>query len=157
TVCSRLLMPTLRHLGFVFMIGVLGLFVLIPSPAAAGDATLSLDDLVQVDGTIDFKSAPNGTVNLRGWNIQLDPQRGPVLSRGNAAPTANETWAALSNNGLSSRVFALAIFQNSLYVGGTFSETEDGFIANLSNIARFDGSWHALPGDGLDDEVYAFA
>jgi len=55
-------------------------------------------------------------------------------------------------------VLALAVSETDLYVGGLFSETADGAVTNLNNIAKFDAtSWSALPNHGLNSFVNALA
>jgi N-acetylneuraminic acid mutarotase len=49
---------------------------------------------------------------------------------------------------------------NDLYVGGSFTQTVDGAVLNLGNVARFDtsaGSWQALPNQGLNHHIHALA
>jgi N-acetylneuraminic acid mutarotase len=74
--------------------------------------------------------------------------------------TAGGAWHALSKQGLSSSVLALAVVGGDLYVGGVFTATGDGTVTNLGYIVRYDtagGTWHALPNGGLDDDVRALA
>jgi hypothetical protein len=55
-------------------------------------------------------------------------------------------------------VRALAVSGSDLYVGGAFTQTADGAVTNLNNIAKFSGSaWSALPNNGLNDSVNALA
>jgi N-acetylneuraminic acid mutarotase len=71
--------------------------------------------------------------------------------------TVSGTWHALSNQGLDDEVSTFAVAGNNLYVGGEFDKTGDGAVTNLGNIARYDhaaGTWHALPNQGLNFEVY---
>jgi N-acetylneuraminic acid mutarotase len=72
--------------------------------------------------------------------------------------TTDGAWHALSNQGLNNTVLALAVVGNDLYVGGRFTQTGDGSLANLGHVARYDtstGTWHALNNQGLDNTVYA--
>jgi len=71
--------------------------------------------------------------------------------------TADGAWHALNNKGLNNTVHALAVMGSDLYVGGRFTQTGDGSLANLGRIARYDttsGTWHALSHQGLDNGVY---
>jgi len=57
-----------------------------------------------------------------------------------------------TNQGLDSFVSAVAVSGGDLYVGGYFSQTGDGTLIDLGNIARYDttaSAWHALPNQGL--------
>jgi trimeric autotransporter adhesin len=74
--------------------------------------------------------------------------------------TSTGTWHALNNQGLDNTVYALTVVGSDLYVGGEFTQTGDGSLANLGRIARYDttaGTWHELPNQGLDGAVYALA
>ena len=52
----------------------------------------------------------------------------------------------------------MALSGSILYVGGQFSQTADGAVTSLNNIAKFDGAnWSALPNHGLNNDVYALA
>lgn len=71
---------------------------------------------------------------------------------------ATETWSALEGNGLKEfggpelTVEAMVISGNSLFVAGRFSQTSDGTITGLTNIARYDiaaKTWSPLAGNGL--------
>lgn len=78
---------------------------------------------------------------------------GKGLSSDSAAAVA--TWSSLPNMGLNQRVRALAVTADELYVGGRFTETGDGALADLGGVARYDiaaGSWNALPNQGLANE-----
>ena len=66
-----------------------------------------------------------------------------------------KTWSALANNGLNGDVLSLAISGNNLYVGGGFTETNDGAVTNLNRIAHYNlttGTWSTLTGNGLKAE-----
>ncbi|GAH32060.1 unnamed protein product, partial [marine sediment metagenome] len=52
--------------------------------------------------------------------------------------TTTSTWHALPNKGLNNRVFPLAVSGDDLYVGGEFTQTGDGSLTDLGNIARYD-------------------
>ncbi|CAG0946391.1 hypothetical protein ANRL1_02968 [Anaerolineae bacterium] len=68
------------------------------------------------------------------------------------------TWTALPHNGLNGTVYALAVNGSNLYVGGSFSATKDNGVANLNNIAKYDGSaWSALANNGVSGSVFALA
>ncbi|MBI4673503.1 MAG: hypothetical protein HY741_17765 [Chloroflexi bacterium] len=74
--------------------------------------------------------------------------------------TANNTWAALPGDGLNSYVFVFSVVGTDLYTGGAFSQTADGSVTNLRNIAKFDAltnAWLPMPNNGLSGAVYAIA
>jgi hypothetical protein len=50
-------------------------------------------------------------------------------------------WSPLANNGLNEEaVWALAVSGSDLYVGGSFTQTDDGAVTNLNHIARLGAS-----------------
>jgi N-acetylneuraminic acid mutarotase len=74
--------------------------------------------------------------------------------------TASGAWHPLPNQGLNAETIALAVMDDDLYSGGCFTQTVDGALPNLGNIARYDiagDSWQALPNQGLNDHVHALA
>jgi hypothetical protein len=74
--------------------------------------------------------------------------------------TLGGSWHALPNGGLNGDVTALAVAGTDIYVGGRFTETVDGSVSNLGNIARYDtvaGTWNALSDQGLNDQVFEIA
>jgi hypothetical protein len=104
---------------------------------------------------------PDGTLDLSGWEVTLDGERGPVLRpRSGSAAASGMAWYRLPNHGLNRAVFALAVVGSDLYAGGSFVQTADGALTNLGYIARYDttaGTWHTLPNGGLSSEVRALA
>jgi len=50
------------------------------------------------------------------------------------------TWSALTHKGLNNGVDALAVMAGDLYVGGRFTQTDDGAVTNLNNIAKWGAS-----------------
>lgn len=127
-----------------------------PMPTALA-SSLSLDSLVRADGTLNMMTGASGGVDLRGWQVNLDPKRGPVFSRTNGAPKAGEAWAGLGP-GLNNDVNIVAFHGSDVYVGGAFTGLCNDLVCgnptNMNNIARWDGSaWHSL-GFGVSDDVY---
>jgi N-acetylneuraminic acid mutarotase len=52
----------------------------------------------------------------------------------------------------------MAVVGSDLYVGGTFTRSDDGSVTNLNCIARYDTTnpgWYALPNDGLNGSVWS--
>jgi len=141
-----------------------------PPSASANTAPVTMDRLINSDGTLNLNSGWGGSFDLTGWTVTLDSARGPILS-GNSTPRENlprsleGAWSAFPNNGLGGLVNALAVTgTGDLYVGGTFTQTVDGVVKNLNGIAKYSGgAWSALPNNGLADflgspgSVMAFA
>lgn len=150
----------LRIGGVILLLGALfGAASRAAPPVAAASAPIPASRLRNADGTLRLDGDISGTVDLTGWKVALDSKRGPILTPATDAAPTSRSWQAPPGNGLSCcNVSALAVYGNDLYVGGRFSETWDGSVTNLYNIARFrDNTWHALPHGGLNGGVSAFA
>jgi trimeric autotransporter adhesin len=88
---------------------------------------------------------------------------GTVRNLNNIAVLSDGVWSALPHNGLTKsgpppQVAAFSVVGDDLYVGGTFTQTADGAVQDLNNIAVLsNGAWHALPHAGLNNRVLALA
>jgi N-acetylneuraminic acid mutarotase len=121
---------------------------------------VSPEGLLNADGTLDLSTGFQGTLDLRGWEVTLDGERGPVLEPASVSAASGPAWGVLPNDGLNGTVYAVAVMGDDLYVGGAFTQTVDGTVINLGNIARYDTAsetWHALPKKGLNNTVRALA
>ncbi|MEW6363960.1 MAG: IPT/TIG domain-containing protein [Acidobacteriota bacterium] len=130
------------------------------TPAPYATKTVSPHGVVNPDGTIATDRGLACAVDLRGWDVTLDSQRGPVLRPKHRAmgSTLAPGWSALANQGLNEYVCALAVVGSDLYVGGYFTQTYDGSVKNLNYIAKYSGgTWSALANNGLDNAVHALA
>ena len=136
-----------------------------PPPArsvqAAPGGPVSPEGLLNPDDTLDLSTGFQGALDLRGWQVTLDGERGPVLEPASLPDSFQLiAWHALPNQGLSYLVQALAVVGSDLYVGGQFSQTGDGTLRDLGYIARYDtttNTWYPLPNQGLNDFVFALA
>lgn len=69
-------------------------------------------------------------------------------------------WSSLTGDGLSGTAYSLTAIGDFLYVGGEFSQTQNGATTNLNNIARYNtvtNVWSTLTDNGLNDSVGALA
>jgi LPXTG-site transpeptidase (sortase) family protein len=140
----------MKHLRRVFVLLVL-LTTLLATPVLPAKATaFTLETFLNPDGTLRMEAVNDGALDLGGWDVQLDPQRGPIFR-----PAAlNGTWSTLGS-GLNNNVFAITVRGSNIYVGGWF--TNAGGNPNADYIAVWDGSaWSAL-GSGLNGEVFVIA
>ena len=167
--CRSLLTRTFlaKALFFLFITSLLtvalGTAPALPTQAesVAPAGAVSPEGLLNPDGTLDLSTGFEGTLDLSGWEVTLNSERGPVLEPA-SFPTASSipAWYALPSQGLNNTVYALAIVGSDLYAAGVFGQTGDGSLANLGCIARYDttaGTWHALNNQGLDNTVHALA
>lgn len=146
--------------GVILLLAALFLFS--PETAGAGQSkgaasdTLSLHSVLNRDGTLNLKTGQRGSLNVQGWQVRLDPARGPLLTQ--AVPSVNG-WSALMN-GVGGDVFAVAIQGTVVYVGGSFTTICGNSTCNSGNvtanrIAKWDGvSWSAV-GNGVNSDVEA--
>lgn len=153
-------MPTKRMALLVMLVLFVSLF---PAHVAQGSyatpATSTLADLLNPDGSLKLTGGVTGELTLDGWQVHLDPARGPIVT-----PAPAGQWYALgdmANGALEGMVAAIAVSGTDVYVGGYFRNAAG--IAAADYIARWDGQqWHALGanrnGDGvLNDAVTAIA
>lgn len=137
-----------------------------PDAMPAAQAGGSLEGLLNPDGTLRLWDGYSGSLNVAGWNVQLDAERGPVFSAAGTReadiPTGN--WAALGSgdgSAINDMVFAVATFDNNVYVAGNFRDLDN--IDAADTIARWDGStWSNLGADvngygALSGQVFALA
>ncbi|MDO8672427.1 MAG: hypothetical protein Q7O66_13510, partial [Dehalococcoidia bacterium] len=123
-----------------------------------------------------------GSLDLRGWQVTLDSQRGPMFTRqgepgvselakgvdsafGSEPPQGSPSvslqsdyWSVMSNGRLNNEVYAIAVSENGdVYVGGLFTAAA-GYAVTLNFIAKFSGgAWSALPHNGLNNAVNTIA
>ena len=103
------------------LIGLLMLLAAPTQPAQAAPADpVSPQELLNPDGTLDLSTGFQGSLDLRGWNVILDQERGPALEPASSPdlPSAESPiWQALPEEGLDLYVYALAVMGSDLYVG----------------------------------------
>jgi trimeric autotransporter adhesin len=144
-----------------------------PAQAAAGTARAQaaqsggapqsqpVASLLNADGTLNLNLGFNGALDLRGWQVRLDAQGGPVFKKeAEKAPAAtlDSPWSAFPDGGLNSVVDCLAALDANVFAGGLFTGSTGGMNI-LSRVAVLNGaSWVNQPnGEGLDAEVLAMA
>ncbi|MBI5294995.1 MAG: S-layer homology domain-containing protein [Chloroflexi bacterium] len=133
---------------FTLTLGLVGL-PLVTAHAQSADLT-SPDGMLNPDGTLKLDGSFSGTLDLKGYNVQLDPQRGPVFSQVNAPAMGN--WENLGEGGsaLNYYVSSIALIGTDVYVGGGFQNADS--IPEADYIAMWDGSaWHAVGSNGSGD------
>jgi hypothetical protein len=118
---------------------------------------VSPQEYLNADGTLKLGEGLSASFDLSGWNVELDPLRGPVFIPTEELHSAtNGEWYALGSNGngsgsLNDKVNAIAISGNDVYVGGSFKDVNNnGTVLGAADlIAQWDGTnWHALGSDG---------
>jgi len=143
---------------FVLVAFLVGLLTVTPaSPAAASTEQrgASPDGFINPDGTLNTKENFSGSFDLAGWNVQMDPQRGPVFNKVEPSRNVNTPlastgqWANVGgwSGPIVKAVSAIAVIGTDVYVGGQF--TDAGSIPEADYVARWDGTnWYALGSNG---------
>lgn len=119
-------------------------------------AKIPITEVLNPDGTLNLQKGVSGALDLTGWEVAGDPQRGPVFSR---PALAGGAWTALGN-GVDSVVTAIAIAGSDVYVGGTFTtvcvypDCKNGnILANhIAKWSSLTNSWSSL-GFGVSNNV----
>ncbi len=125
---------------------------------AAPTFTIPTAPFLNMDGTLNLTTGAQGSLNLKEWNVSLDPQRGPVLTAN--APNV-PGWSAVTN-GVKGKISSIAFMGTDVYIGGNFTEicgnaTCDSGNLPIKYIAKWNGSsWSAL-GFGVDEPVSVLA
>jgi len=87
-----------------------------------------IDDYLYVGGT--FDQTADGSITDLGYIVRYDPLA--------------STWEALPNQGFNGWVYTLIAVDCHLYVGGGFTQTGDGLVLDLNNIARIGMCAHEI-------------
>ena len=133
------------------------------APTALHQADLtSPQGFLNADGTLRLSSGLNGTLDLNGWNVQIDSQRGPLFSpkvSGNNAPLSVPAgkWAGIGDGGgnIDARVLGIAVSGTNVYVVGDFTDAAN--IPAADYVAKWDGSnWSALGSNGAGNGAIDF-
>ena len=88
------------------------------------------DAWIAPDGALRLDGGFTGVVDLSGWHVTLDPERGPVFH------PQSLTWDHLGTRpgAINRQVSAIAVSGTDLYVGGWF--TDAGGNPNADGIGR---------------------
>ncbi len=126
---------------------------------AESTETVSPAGLLSVDGTLALAPDSSGSLDLKGWNVTLDPARGPVfgpakMDDGPDGPmaTALGEWAGVGEGAgaIDDSVAAIVVNNGVAYVGGQFRNA--GNIPEADYVATWDGvHWGALSSNGNGD------
>ncbi|MCB8943600.1 MAG: hypothetical protein H6658_07585 [Ardenticatenaceae bacterium] len=138
----------------LFFILVLGLLVGTthpPTAEATTTPTLSPAGFLNADGSLDLDGQFSGSLDLSGYDVRLDSQRGPVFT----AVQPNQltgSWDSLGGGGnaINEEVFAILVNGTDVYVGGFFENVDS--IPEADRVAKWDGShWSALGDNGAGE------
>ena len=142
----------MRGLGLAaLLIGTL----LLGNPTKAAKATaVSPQPLLNTDGTLQLDGAFNGVLDLQGYNVTLDPAKGPIFDPANtdAATTLPGNWASVGDGGgtVDAGVRDIVVSGTAVYVGGDFTDVAN--IPAADFVAKWDGNnWSALGSNGAGD------
>jgi hypothetical protein len=127
-------------------------------PSTSPELTSPVNHL-NPDGTLNLDGSFSGSLDLQGWDVQIDSSRGPVLSV--ALPKGQ--WGSMGegNGPLRNEVYAIAVDGTDVYLGGAFLDTNS--IHAADRIVKWNGTtWSALGNNGsgegsLNGQVNAIA
>ena len=126
-----------------FISGLLPLICLLFITAAKAETAL-VGDFIMSDGTFNIEAIGSKqlSLDLAGWQVALDPERGPVFST--EPQMLADSWTALGS-GLNAGVSAMAVSGTDIYVGGTFTGVGAGGTAvpGLNYIAKWESALQA--------------
>ncbi|MBK8900651.1 MAG: hypothetical protein IPM53_05695 [Anaerolineaceae bacterium] len=162
-------MNTQTTRGFLLVIILFSLLLLTGPKDAVRATAVSPEPLLNTDGTLNLDSTFSGALDLQGYNVSLDPVRGPVFDPAaskmdlSAAAALPGHWAGVGDGGghIDGWVREIVVSGADVYVGGDFTDAAN--IPEADYIARWDGSnWSALGSNGSGDgalggTVYALA
>jgi hypothetical protein len=116
------------------------------APSVAAEA-VSPAGMLNPDGTLNLEQGFSGALDIEGYNVVIDPKRGPVFGPAGSAPAAVTPgdWAAIGDGGgvVDAYVRAIVVNGSDVYVGGDFTDLAN--IPAADYIAKWDGaSWSAL-------------
>ncbi len=129
-----------------------------PQPAATTRPARNVSPagLLNVDGSLKLTTASSGSLDLDGWNVTLDPARGPVFdaTQANDTPdgpmaTALGEWAGVGEaaGAINSEITAIVVSGGVAYIGGSFQNA--GNVPEADYVATWNGThWGALSSDG---------
>lgn len=111
-------------------------------PANTTAAAALPASLLHPDGSLNLSDGFSGSLDLRGWQVKLDVQRGPILAPTAASPGWNllGTWTGTTGD----QVYALTVYGSDVYVGGEFHSA--GGVTYADHIAKWNPTtgWSAI-------------
>jgi hypothetical protein len=124
-------------------------------------STVEASRLIGTDGSFLGTAGMTGTIDTGSWELVSNlatgeaPHLAPVNKHPNINPAIQPAWSALGGSGngaVTGPDFAMAVFDNDLYIGGDFSDVAG--IPTADYIARWDGNaWHNLDSNGLKSSI----
>lgn len=113
----------------------------------------SAERWLAADGTLDLSAAYSGSVDFTGYDVMLDPVRGPVFSpQADGLAAASGQWAGVGagDGALNRQIYSIAVIGSDVFVGGPFANAAN--LPAADGIVRWDGQqWFALGGDSNGD------
>ncbi len=128
------------------------------SKTGSDEKALKIHNFVLADGRLDMeaiqKAGYEGAIDLNGLTVQVDDKSGEPVFQNNSAGglvPGDENWSnEFALRGASRMVFAIAIWNDQLVIGGKFTQAGPA-LAN--HVAVWDGNtWHNL-GEGFNGNI----
>ena len=150
----------------ILVLAVLLTGSMVPAAAAQAATTASLQansvplaTLLNADGTLKHGGSFQGSYSVSNYNVQMDPQRGPVFDPQQSGANApylggggggSSQWSQMGNSTqpLNGTVNVITISGSDVYLGGHFTNAMGNQAADY--LVKWDGTnWSALGNDGL--------
>ncbi len=112
---------------FLSLLGGAG--VVTSARAKTNDLIPVTDAMLHEDGSLNLPPGFSGSLDLDGWDVQLDTTRGPVFRPPQAAISG--AWSALGTSPLYGFVSTIAISGTDVYAGGILHRRRRGCECGL--------------------------
>ena len=136
----------------IFPMLFLLLSALVPARAAQAAAAepqparlVSPAGLLKADGSLKLDGSFRGGLDLSGWSVQMDAQRGPVLGLQPENTTGQWNKLGASGGTLSNSVYTITINGSDVFLGGAFTNANG--LPAADDIVKWDSvsdTWSAL-------------
>jgi hypothetical protein len=136
--------------------------------SAFSQSLISLERLLNADGTLNLATGYNGSIDASGWAMRTDASGAPrfVRTRNASAKPAPLNPGASPDDvrwdgrfdlpGANNNVFALAVRGSTLYVGGSFTTIGTVSVNRIASWDNLSGGWKSLA-NGVNGNVTALA
>src|SRR5262245_32893989 len=123
-----------------------------PVQASVGTTSIPVSDLdyLNPDGTLNLQRDFSGAIDLKGWKVNIDLQKGPVFTRADQSSATIGDWESLGGGvpmSFNGQVLAVAVMNGNIIVGGAFTNLANN--REMDYIASWNGvNWSALGNNG---------
>ena len=151
----------MKNQNLVIVTLVLAMFVDVfgITPVQAGtdviNEVIAVNDYLNTDGTLKLDNNVSGSLDLQGWDVNMDSQKGPVFTSIDYSSQPDlqteGNWENLGEGvpmSFNGSIYTVVEINGSIIVGGSFTNLADN--PEMDYIAKWDGvNWSPLGNDGL--------